>query len=250
MGGFFIFGGYMKYTAAAIQFTPEKGQVVLNRERISELCDLLFAKKEDVRLIVLPEMCATGYIFTDSKDVFPLCEEAEGETFKFFSGICAKHKCFMAYGFPEKSGENLYNSQNLISPEGSLLATYRKVNLYEADTFWAKEGDSYLHVDTEIGRLGMGICMDLNFDGFTQYHISNGTDIILFSTNWLFEGVLIHPYWQMRLKGFSRRLIAANRCGGEDGVEFCGWSAVIENGEITGALPKNGDGFILHEVTL
>jgi len=234
----------MENKAAVIQFKADRGKVFSNLAGILSLCRK--AAENKAKLIVLPEMCLTGYIWPNREDIFELTEKANGPTFEALSAFCEKNQIYLAYGFAEKDVDLLYNSQNLIGPNGKLLTTYRKVHLFEMDEFWAHPGDrGFQTIDTDIGRLGMGICMDLNFDDFVDFHIKQNTDYLLFSTNWLEEGLDVHSYWKMRLTGFENTVLMANTYGTEFNIEFCGRSAVFRNGDFTAETEKTGNQIIL-----
>ncbi|KAK0563568.1 hypothetical protein OC844_002145 [Tilletia horrida] len=56
-----------------------------------------------------------------------------------------------------------YNSAALFDRSGQLIHVFRKHFLYEDDKTWAQEGPGFQYVDLpDIGRLCVGICMDLN----------------------------------------------------------------------------------------
>jgi protein N-terminal amidase len=65
---------------------------------------------------------------------------------------------------PSSPGESTarYNSAVLVSPEGDVLANYRKSFLFTTDESWAEEGPSGFfsgEVPGGLGRLAMGICL-------------------------------------------------------------------------------------------
>lgn len=217
--------------AISLQYSPTHGDVPANLQHIAGILSELAPAASDHRLIVLPEMCTTGYIFSSPDAIRPLAEERDGATFQLFSGLAQKLNTWMVYGFAEEHEGMLYNSQNIIDTQGVLKATYRKVHLFDADLPWATPGDTYMTVKTPFGRIGTGICMDLNFDDFIDYHLEAGTDIICFSANWLDEGHDIEPYWKMRIYPFPGLVIAADRSGEEHGTAFIGSSMLLLNGE-------------------
>jgi len=75
---------------------------------------------------------------------------------------------------PEKSEEDgkLYNTATIYSPKGELVGIHRKVHLFDIDipgkiTFKESEtltgGSSVTLIDTDYGRIGIGICYDIRF---------------------------------------------------------------------------------------
>jgi protein N-terminal amidase len=234
------------FKVATIQFTPEYGEKEKNVNRIMQLLNILIRSK--IQLIVLPEMCLTGYVWPDKDSIYPLAEENMGYSFSRFSDYCKKNNCYLSYGFAEKHNNFLYNAQNLISNKGELLVTYRKVHLFEFDTFWAEPGyEGFKYLDLEFGRIGFGICMDINYDDFIEFHIKNRTDYLLFATNWVEEDIDVHEYWKMRLSDFPGTIFFSNRFGIEYDIMFSGRSAVYQKGEFISSGPKRGEHIIVTE---
>ena len=124
---------------------------------------------------------------------------------------------------------------------------------------------AYPWVDTGNGRFTVGICMDLNDDGFTGWIQQQNPDVVAFPTNWVDTGESVWPYWAFRMQGSRAALVAANRYGSESlaGAEaigptdeergitrFSGASCVLQwrshEGElrptVLASLPTVGDG--------
>jgi predicted amidohydrolase len=190
-------------------------------------------------------MCISGYIFENRGEIEPFCEDKAGASYELIADFCRRHSVYVVYGFAERAGDLFFNSQNLVGPTG-LLQTYRKTHLYEADRSWATPGDSgFATVDTELGRLGLGICMDLNFDDFVDYHIEHKTDVLCFSACWLDEGFPVAAYWLERLWGYEQTILMANSFGAERGTLFRGESAVISGGRLIASAPPDREEVIL-----
>ena len=229
------------FKIATIQYKPVLADTASeNLKKILTLC--LRAVRNGAELLVLPEMCLTGYIWDSAEAIAPFTEIAKGESFQKISLFCQENSCYIAYGFAETDGAEFYNSQNFVSPQGKLLATYRKTHLFVADRSWATPGNSgYLNIDGNFGRIGFGICMDLNFNDFVQFHIEHETQYLLLAVNWLDEGGMVHNYWLERLRNFGGTTIIANTYGQERGVPFCGLSGIITGNKFQQTAPKNGD---------
>jgi protein N-terminal amidase len=107
-----------------------------------------------------------------------------------------------------------YNSAVLVSPQGNVLANYRKSFLYTTDETWAEEGPGFYVGDIPggSGKMSMGICaspklanhmfeclsmtvgMDLNpkqfiapFDKyeFANHVLDTGSDLVVMPMAWL-----------------------------------------------------------------
>nr|POF05303.1 omega-amidase, chloroplastic [Quercus suber] len=126
------------------------------------------------RLVVLPEMWNCPY----SNDYFAkFAEDFENEdaspTFSMLSEAACSHGITIVGGsVPESSDGRLYNTSCVFGPDGKLKAKHRKIHLFdieipgditfkESDFFAA--GDKPTIVDTDVGRIGIGICHDIRF---------------------------------------------------------------------------------------
>lgn len=125
------------------------------------------------KLIVLPECFNSPYAVS----AFPKYAESipDGETTKFLSALAKEKKIFLVGGsIPEKTPNNKYYNTNItFSPDGSLIATHRKVHLFDIDVpgkIRFKESDILSPGDhatsfqlDSYGRVGVGICYDIRF---------------------------------------------------------------------------------------
>lgn len=260
----------MRRTLAAVQFRPRKGDWEASVERLAAL--VLRAREEAGEghlLVVCPEMALTGYLFRDDAAAGAVAEPAQGRTYARCAALCAEAGCYLVIGYPEAAAGVLYNAALVIGPSGALLANYRKRLLYECDETWACPGDlPYPVLDTPLGRLTVGICMDLNDDRFVHFlhqhrtpvHEAGaqpgdqpGAKIVAFCTNWIHQGMDIRPYWRMRLAGAPWYFVAADTYGHEDDgwhtTRYLGRSAILSPSGRTLAIgPEEGDAVLLAQV--
>ncbi|KAE8215441.1 hypothetical protein CF327_g1272 [Tilletia walkeri] len=88
-----------------------------------------------------------------------------------------------------------FNSAALFDRTGALVHCFRKHFLYDDDKVWAQEGPGFEYVDIpDLGRLCVGICMDLNpyefkapFESFelASFCRQHNVDILALPTAWL-----------------------------------------------------------------
>lgn len=227
---------------AAVQFQPERGRCERNRARLLLL--LQMAIEKGAELIVLPEMCTSGYIFPDAESVRPFCEPRNGPSVKLFQREAQRSDVVICFGWPELDPvtEELFNSAAVCFPDGR-VEYYRKNLLYEADETWARPGNTpYPTWTSKNGlRCTLGICMDLNDDKFIDHLLSNDIRVLAFPTNWLDQGFKVWNYWAYRLDGTSTCVVAANRYGSEDETPFCGDSAILDGRTLLGWTEEKAD---------
>jgi predicted amidohydrolase len=227
---------------AAVQYKAPKGAFQSALQDIARLAEEAAAGAD---LVVFPEMAATGYLFESTEEIAAVAEPAKGPSFAVLGPIAAAHGTWIVFGFPEECGGRYFNSALVISPQGELAFCYRKSLLYERDLPWATPGDSgYRVFEASWGRFGVGICMDLNDEGFVDWIRVMSLDVIAFPTNWVEEGIDVWAYWGWRLQGCSAALVAANTYGPEEDIQFAGRSAIMRSNTIYAAAPRTGAGVI------
>jgi predicted amidohydrolase len=243
-----------------VQFNPKRGGPSERDANLTRLAALAEgALREGAKLVVLPEMAASGYRFPDAGAVRPLAERAaEGPTASVFGPLAAAFSARIVVGFPEDAGDGrLFNSALVLGPDGRVSHVYRKRLLYTDDHTWAAPGDTPYPVfptgfPAPFDEAAVGICMDLNDDRFTAWLGRRRPGVLCFPTNWIDQGLEIHGYWAWRLRGWAGLLLAADRWGSEDGVGFWGRSAILDMGRRPGdrptlaaSAPAEGDGWLV-----
>lgn len=234
---------------AAVQFTPERGNVEANVGRIAELLSGVEAD-----LCVLPELCSTGYFHTDPDELRPLAEPpGSGPLGRMLREMVRSNPMTVIAGYAE-SGEDraLYNSAVVVSSEG-VIGNYRKAHLFYREHEVFQAGNTPFPV-IQVGGVGVGImiCYDWRFPEVARTLRLRGAQIIAHPSNLVASRDLWVP--TNRTRAFENRLfiVTANRGGSEevegDVLTFSGGSAIFDvNGEILASLDME-DGVIVCEV--
>lgn len=175
-------------------------------------------KDIDLKLLVLPELFATGYQFRSQDEVAELSEPVNGgQTTEFLCAMSKEKGMYIVAGLPERDGDKFYNSAVLTGPEG-LIGTYRKTHLYFEETLYFTPGDTGFRVwDTKIGKIGVMICYDWFFPESLRSLALRGAEIVAHPSN------LVLPYCpdSMHIRALENRVftVTANRIGTEDRTE-------------------------------
>jgi len=93
---------------ALLQFEPEFGEIEKNVETVRNSCAGLRAD-----LVVLPELCTSGYQFQDRTEVEKFSQAADGPALRALAKIAAGCGGHIVAGFAESAGNNIFNSAAL-----------------------------------------------------------------------------------------------------------------------------------------
>lgn len=218
---------------AAIQMEPRVGDRAGNvRQQLAFIAE---AAAQGVRLMVLPELGNTGYIFNTRDEVAELAEEVPGgSTCAAWIKACRERGVYLCAGITEREGNRFYNCAALVGPEG-YIGKYRKIHLWDEEKLFFEPGDLGIPVfHLPFGRVGVMICYDGWHPEVARILALQGADIICDPTCWvLVPGIVtaenpISAYVHMasaHVNGIF--MICADRCGIERGCTFLGNSCVV-----------------------
>ncbi|MGU3388450.1 nitrilase family protein [Methylobacterium sp. D53M] len=218
---------------SCIQFEPEFGAVDANVARASDL--VRAAAAEGGRLIVLPELASTGYVFESAAEAAALAEPVpDGPTTRAWAALAAELGVHIVAGIAESAGETLYNAAVIVGPEG-YIGTYRKAHLWDQENVFFARGDLGFPVfDTALGKVGVAICYDGWFpETFRQLALA-GAEIVCVPTNWVpmpdqpaGEAAMANTLHRAAAHSNGIFIACADRVGIERGQPFEGQSLII-----------------------
>jgi len=215
-----------KVKIAGVQMEPKILDKKANLERCLELIEL--SARKGSRLIVLPECTLTGYCFSSLKEALPVAEPIPGFSTEKLMATCRELNVYVVIGLLEKGGDKCYNTAVLLGPEG-LVGKHRELHLpYLGVDRFINHGDLPLTVyDTDVGRIGIGICYDLMFAEHSRVLALQGADILVFPANWPETGT-VYPDYIVPTRAIENRVfcVAVNRVGKERGTKFLGRSKI------------------------
>lgn len=218
---------------ACIQMEPHVGENAQNLARSLELCEQ--AVQGGARLLVLPELCNSGYVFESRTEARACSEEIpSGPASSAWASFCRTNDVYLVAGIAERAGEQLFNSSIVIGPEG-YIGTFRKVHLWNRENLFFEPGDLGFPVfHTPIGRIATFICYDGWFPEAYRACALNGADIICIPTNWVpipgqAEGspAMATVLAQANAHSNSVYIAAADRVGTERDQPFNGQSVIV-----------------------
>jgi predicted amidohydrolase len=220
---------------AACQVSLKVGDLVGNRQTADAA--VREAAGRGARVIVLPELTPSGYIFASRDEAAELAEPAAGPTAARWSALAAQYQAVIVGGFCERGDDGLlYNSAMLVDSSG-LRAVYRKAHLWDTEADFFAPGSAPPPVTgTAYGRIAMMVCYDVEFPEWVRLPALGGADLLAVPTNWPAEAVPAgeRPMVTVNVQtaAFANRMFvaAACRCGDERGVSWTGGSIIAGPG--------------------
>lgn len=221
------------------------------------------AAEKGAKLVVLPEIWNGPY----SNDSFPIYAEDIDAGFEkspstaMLSEVARLLKVTVVGGsIPERSGDNLYNTCCIFDTDGKLKAKHRKIHLFDIDipgkiTFMESKtltaGEAPTVVDTEVGRIGIGICYDIRFQELAMLYAARGCHIICYPGAFNMTTGPLHWELLQRARAVDNQLYVATCSPARDpGAGYIAWghsTLVGPFGEIL-ATTEHEEAIIMAEV--
>lgn len=233
---------------AVLQFEPVFGDVAGNIAATVRL--ISEAAAQGAELVVLPELCNSGYMFSSETELADLAEVVgEGPASLAWTAAAARLGVHVVAGLTEEDDGRYFNTAVMVGP-GGVIAKYRKVHLWDAEARWFTPGDLGFPVaDTHLGRVGMLVCYDGWFPESYRSLVLQGADIVCVPTNWVpipgqAEGQQAMATILSMASAHSNGLVvaAADRTGTERGQKFIGQSLIVSHTGWPLAGPAAEDG--------
>lgn len=164
-----------RITVAAIQTTSENGAVERNLRNAASL--VREAVRRGARLVVCPEFLAAGYEYRES--IWSSGEPRGGATECWLAGLASEHDIYIGASYLEADGDQFYNTFALFGPGGELLGRVRKGSLPAFEGWYFAPSAEPKVIDTDLGRLGIGICNDNQTAEFFRHLVDQAPDLLL-----------------------------------------------------------------------
>ena len=185
-------------------------------------------------LVVLPELCDSGYVFTGAPEARALASPAgDCRALRQWQALAAAHDTVIVGGFCELGPDGeLFNSAALVDASGT-RAVYRKAHLWDAEKLVFTPGAAAPPVVTlPVGRVGVMICYDLEFPEWVRRAALAGADLIAAPVNWPAAPCPAgeRPSEVLKVQAGAAVngvfIVVADRCAAERGVAWVGGSLI------------------------
>lgn len=245
---------------ALVQIAPRLGDLEYNVKLHQKIAAK--AKKENVELLIFPELSLTGYTLKDLAQDVAINPQKD----PVFTKITAlSHGMAVVFGFVEEGEDGLiYNSSAFLS-QGQTLHIHRKVflptyGMFEEGKFFA-QGKNFRTFSTAFGKAGMMICYDFLHYGASYLLFAGGSGLNIIISAAPGRGVAndqsfsTSSMWELMGKTISRFSSAfvfyCNRVGLEDGKVFAGGSFIYNpGGTLIAQSPYVDEDFLVADIDL
>jgi 5-aminopentanamidase len=219
---------------ACCQLAPQIGDLEGNRARAHAAVEA--AARDGARVVVLPELCNSGYVFADAEEARRLAEPADGPTVSGWAALARAHDLVVVGGLCELDCDGeVRNSAVLVDGRESVRAVYRKAHLWDREGLVFTPGsDGPPVVDTGAGRIGVMVCYDLEFPEWVRLAALGGAELVCAPVNWPAvprpPGERSGEVVRAQAAAATNRIFiaACDRIGAERGVDWIGGSVIVD----------------------
>jgi predicted amidohydrolase len=192
------------YLVAAAQMTS-----TADRPRNLDTAVRLVNEAADLgaRLVGLPENFS---FMGPEEERLAGAETLEGPTLGALRELARRRGVFILAGsISEKSADprKTYNTSALVGPDGTILASYRKIHLYDvaipdgaryAESAGVIPGEQVVVAPTPLGRIGLTVCYDLRFPELYRKLSTLGAELLTIPSAFtLFTG---KDHWEVLIR--------------------------------------------------
>lgn len=199
------------------------------------------AAEERPDLVILPEYFA--HLSDDPAEMHASGEEIPGgETCRRFSRLAAELEITLHCGsIVERSNGEFFNTSIVFGPDGSEIARYRKIHLFDIDitenvtaneSATIKPGNEVVTADIDGHRAGLSICYDLRFpEIYRQMALAGAKMLFVPAAFTMFTG---KDHWHVLLRARAIEnqafVIAPGQVGKHEpgGAQCYGHSVIID----------------------
>ncbi len=194
-------------------------------ERLTRLAEAIADRQLD--LVVCPELFMSGY--NVGSDLHALAEPSGGAFARRVADLARQTGSAICYGYPERDGDMVYNSAQVVSPAGQPVANHRKLAIppgMERDWFTAGDGPTHF----ELGGMSCAvvICYDVEFPETVRAACLAGAQVVLVPTALAAQwDQVAHRVVPARAFENGCYALYANHAGSEGGITYAGASCIV-----------------------
>lgn len=218
-------------TVATVQMDCNVGMRELNLAKAERLIEQ--AANQQAKLVLLPELMPGGYILDET--IWNTAEPFDGATVTWMRNLSNRLGVYIGTTFLEARGQDFFNTFVLTNPEGEVAGKVSKNPPASFEAYFYKAGSEPHWFDTDIGRIGVGICFEnALYARYAELH-NAGIDLYLRP----FAGASFQAKFPIRQKDVEM-LNEALRSGTAETAKQMGIPVVMSNrvGNLITPLPS------------
>jgi deaminated glutathione amidase len=244
----------LRIAAVQLNSTADKSRNLASAERLVRA-----AAADGAELVALPEKWS---LLAGGRELLEGAEDLDGPSLgaaRGWAGELGIH--LLAGSVSERAGEKAFNTSVLIGPDGSDLAVYRKIHMFDVDVGGVSYRESEHEeagseiVTAELGDLsaGLTICYDLRFPELFRILAVRGARLITVPS--AFTAVTGRDHWQVLLRARAIEnqvfLLAPNQVGeAPPHYSSYGRSAIVDPWGVVLATAPDEECFIAADLDL
>jgi len=245
-----------RFIAAAVQLCagPDKAANLDKAEAF-----IAGAARQGAQLIVLPEV----FLWRGPREgEGAAAETIPGPSTSRLGGLAQQLGIHLLAGsiLEQSDNDRVFNTSVLFDPQGRIVASYRKLHLFDVDiaghvtireSDTRRPGNGVVTASTELGVIGMTICYDLRFPELYRQLTYAGAEIITVPSAFTFPTGAAHWEILLRARAIENQvyLIAPDQIGkSPSGVVDFGNSMIVDPWGTPLARAADREMFILAEI--
>lgn len=207
-----------KLAVCQTSVTSDKERNIYNAENM-----IRRAASNGADLVVLPEIFNSPY---DTKCFADYAETYPGPTSIRMMDIARDLGIYLLAGsIPELDGDKIYNTAYFYDREGKMIARHRKMHLFDIDVEggqYFKESDvltpgyDFTIVDTDLGRIGIGICYDVRFPEYFRVLSTMGAEMVLLPAAFNMTTGPLHWEISLRVRALDNQIFMVGASSARD----------------------------------
>jgi deaminated glutathione amidase len=235
------------------------GQILGGTDKAANLAEIRAmadaAANRGADLVAFPEHAMFKQPIRDDT-FFDAVEDLDGPYVGALREVAQRHRLAVIAGMAERiPGERrAYNTDVVVSPDGELLATYRKIHLYDAfggaESSSIRPGELDQPLTVRIGDLTWGLmtCYDIRFPEHARLLVDQGAEAIVIPTAWT-PGPRKEDHWSVLVRARAIENVAFVVAPGIAAPLCTGGSLVVDPMGVVLAELGEGPGLAVADLT-
>ena len=165
---------------AGVQIEAHFGKTQENLDHAATFVEA--AAHQGAQLVLLPELMPSGYVQT--RDLWNWAEPEGGRTENWLCQAAERLGIYLGTSYLEADRTDFYDTFALAAPQGRIAGRVRKqFPAFSEPNFFRGASGSH-SIDTDLGRIGVGICNDNHMTAFARLLEADPCDLLLMPHAW------------------------------------------------------------------